>query len=344
MMKYSIAVLALLYGAQAIRFAGDTEDEDAMTLASIKEAEKIHGSKLPELGAADVKSALAENNHIHFDGDTLTKVTLQPFETHKQYPGVTFLALDSDPIHGSLGPPAVDIHDLTPEQAFEENLRRKKAQVFQDEKDSTVETRESIDTAEKLTGQRMADPRDAKEEKRIEEAPEYHLHTADEEDEDTKETRRSVKTIEKREKRRFWINAKEERDFRKAVAAGKVNPKQLTFEEGKDEDIGEPDKVDEQRQKDKAAAKAKKDKEAEEDKNLTEGEKAEKKKEAATAEADAKAKEVTPEEKEADEKAAKKKEEKAAAADELPPELAGAAIQIKMEQYGVRADYTNVLY
>merc|ERR1711898_2474 len=87
----------------------------------------------------------------------------------------------------------------------------------------------------------MPDPRDKVEIERIERGPHYHLHTADEEDDETKETRRSVKTIEKREKHRFWINAREKKDFDKAVAAGKVNPKQLTFEEGKDEDVGEAD-------------------------------------------------------------------------------------------------------
>ena len=253
-MKYTIAVLALVYGAQAIRFAGDYDDEDAMTLASIKEAEKIHHSKLPELNKDLIAETLATNNNIRFNGDNLEKVTLHPYATRMKFPGVTFVQTESDPISGSLGHPAVDINDLTPEQAFEEGLRRMKKPVFKDEQDTTVETRESIATAERLTGGKMPNPTDKEEEAKMDNGPEYHLHTNDEEDEDTKETRRSVKTIEKREKHRFWINAREKRDFEEAVAAGKVDPKQLTFEEGKDEELGAPDTADEQLQKDKAKA------------------------------------------------------------------------------------------
>jgi hypothetical protein len=196
----------------------------------------------------------------------------------------------------------------------------------------------------------MPNPSDEAEKERLERGPEYHLHTNDEEDEDTKETRRSVKTVEKREKQRFWINAREEKDYRKDVAAGKIDSKQITFEEGKDDNIGQADKADEQAQKDKMKAAEKKDKEAEEDAALSPKEKVEKKKAAEDAEVDAKAKEETPEEKEADEKKVEKnaeakqekKEAEAAPAGDLPPELAGAAIQIAMEQYGVKPDYSNL--
>lgn len=215
---------------------------------------------------------------------------------------------------------------------------------FKDEQDSTLETRESIATAEKLTGKTMPDPDDTYEKKRLERGPEYHLHTKDEEDEDTKETRRSVKTVEKRDKHRFWINAREEADFRKDVAAGKIDGKQLTFEEGKDDDLGPVDKEDEQAQKDKAKAAEKKAAEAEEDAKLTPKEKKEKEAAAEADEADKAAKEETPEEKKAEEKKVEKKAEakKEAPASDLPPELAGAAIQLKMDQYGVQADYSDV--
>lgn len=186
----------------------------------------------------------------------------------------------------------------------------------------------------------MPDPRDPVEVKRIERGPVYHLHTADEEDPETKETRRSVKTIEKREKQRFWINAREKKDFDAAVAAGKVNPAQLTFSEGKDEDVGEPDVEDQKLQKEKAKAEKKKLETDEADAKKTPKEKEEEKKAAEEAEADAEAKAETPDEK------AKAEKEKAAAAPEgdLPPELAGAAIQIRLDQYGVRPDYSNMLY
>lgn len=353
MMKYTIAVLALLYGANAIKFAGDIDDEDAMTLASIKEAEKVHGTKLPDLSKEIIAETLAENNNIHFNGDSLQKVTLQPFETHKAYPGVTFVQIASDPIYGGLGAPAVAMEDLTHEQQFEEGLRRMRKTVLKDERESTIETRDSIAQAERLTGTKMPNPSDDSEKERLERGPEYHLHTKDEEDEDTKETRRSVKVVEKRDKHRFWINAREERDYRKDVAAGKIDSKQLTFQEGKDEDVGQVDKADEEAQKDKAAAAKKKEDEAAAGKDLTPEQAKELKKREEEEEADAKAKAETPEEKEAEEKAvekkaeakkeAKKAEAAPAPAGDLPPELAGAAIQIAMEQYGVVPDYSNIL-
>lgn len=201
----------------------------------------------------------------------------------------------------------------------------------------------------------MPDPRDKVEIKRIERGPEYHLHTSEEEDPETKETRRSVKTIEKREKHRFWINAREKKDFDAAVKAGKVNPAQLTFSEGKDEDIGEADMADAKQAKDNAKADAKKAAKAEEDAKKTPKQLEEEKKAAEDAEADADAKAESPEAAEGKKKEEKKveaakkeeaaaKEGEAAPAGDLPPELAGAAIQIKLEQYGVRPDYSSMLY
>ena len=202
----------------------------------------------------------------------------------------------------------------------------------------------------------MPDPRDPVEIKRIERGPVYHLHTSEEEDPETRETRRSVKTVEKREKTRFWINAREKKDFYKAVAAGKVSPAQLTFSEGKDEDIGEADPADAKQAKENAKADAKAAKKAEEDAKKTPKELEEEKKAGEEAEADAEAKAESPEaaaegkaKEEKKVEAAKTEEaakegEAAAPAGDLPPELAGAAIQIKLDQYGVRPDYTSMLY
>lgn len=203
-----------------------------------------------------------------------------------------------------------------------------KPAVLKDEEESTVATRKSIATAEKLVGAKMAEPEDPKQQKLIAETPEYHLHTSEEEDDDTRETRRSVKWVEKRDKQRFWINAREKRDFEADVASGKVNPKQLTFSEDDDEDLGKPDAADtaaKKLAKEKAVSKAKED---EENKNLSAKDKEAKKVEAAKDEAAAKAKEEKPEE--------KKAEKKVEAADELPPEIAGAAIQVRMDELGIR--------
>lgn len=59
----------------------------------------------------------------------------------------------------------------------------------------------------------MPDPEDPKEKKKIKKTPKYHLADSDDEDEDTVETRRSVKTAEKKLGKRFFINAREKRDF-----------------------------------------------------------------------------------------------------------------------------------
>lgn len=211
---------------------------------------------------------------------------------------------------------------------------------LKDEEESTVATRKSIATAEKLVGAKMAEPDSEKAKALLDNTsntPEYHLHTSEEEEDDTRETRRSVKWVEKRDKHRFWINAREQRDFNADMASGKVNPKQLTFSEDDDEDLGKPDAKDEAAKKlakEKAVSAAK---DAEADKNLSAKDKEAKKVEAAAADAEAKAKEVTPEEKEKDEKAAKKVE---AAGDELPPELqvqlSGEAIQTRMNQLGLK--------
>jgi hypothetical protein len=43
--------------------------------------------------------------------------------------------IQSDPIHGSLGPAKIKMDDLTPEQQFEEAQRRKAPVVFKDDKE-----------------------------------------------------------------------------------------------------------------------------------------------------------------------------------------------------------------
>lgn len=76
------------------------------------------------------------------------------------------------------------------------------------------------------------------EEMKKKESPEYHLADSDDEDEDTVETRRSVKTVEKALKRRFFINAKEQRDYAAKAASGMISAKELEFAEGEDDELG----------------------------------------------------------------------------------------------------------
>lgn len=167
---------------------------------------------------ATIKTATKENTRVNFDadGETFSKAALTfpessmvqiPVSHH--IPGVTLIQELSDPIHGSLGEPAVKSTDLTPEQQFEQSQRAKKPVVFKDDKDQVVDTANSIKTAEELTGGSMPEPTDPDQVKKTKPTPKYHLADSDDEDEDTVETRKSVKTIEKRDKHRFFINAKE---------------------------------------------------------------------------------------------------------------------------------------
>lgn len=69
----------------------------------------------------------------------------------------------------------------------------------------------------------------------------YDLADSDDEEDDTVETRKSVKTAEKQLKKRFFINAREHRDYGKAMAEGKISEKQLDFKEDEDEELGPVD-------------------------------------------------------------------------------------------------------
>jgi hypothetical protein len=211
------------------------------------------------------------------------------------------MQVESDPIHGSLGPPKVKLDDLLPDQQFEERQRRMPPAKFEDSEDVKTTTN-SIKIAEELVGDKMPGPTDAKQVKKYTPTPMYHLHTPEEEDEDTKETRRSVKTVEKGLKTRFWINAKEKKDYDQKVMEGKISDKELEFKEGKDEDIG----ADQAEVAEKEAA-AK--------------EEAAKKAEAKAAEA-----KLTEEEKKAAEVAAVAKDQAEQADESLPPELAAPAL------------------
>lgn len=100
-------------------------------------------------------------------------------------------------------------------------------------------TEKSIKIAEELVGSKMGSPTDPVQKKKYAPTPMYHLSTPDEEEEDTRETRRSVKTVEQNLKTRFWIIAKEKKDYDTMVMEGKISDDELEFKEGKDSDIGQ---------------------------------------------------------------------------------------------------------
>ena len=83
--------------------------------------------------------------------------------------------------------------------------------------EEVITTNNSIKIAEGIVKAKMPNPDDESEKARMknaaQNAPEYHLADEDDEDPETVETRRSVKTIEKRMKHRFFINARERKDY-----------------------------------------------------------------------------------------------------------------------------------
>jgi len=184
-----------------------------------------------------------------------------------------------------------------------------KAPEVKDSED-VIATNNSIKRAEEITKGKMPNPSSKEEIERMKNAAstqvEYHLHTAEEEDPETVETRRSVKTVEKNMKQRFFINAKEKKDYDAAVASGKISAKEANFGEDDDAEIGQTKDGEE------------KEKKAE----------AEKKGELAVKAKDAEAKEGEKKDaKEGEKKDAKEGEKKDAKkeADFVPPELAGGA-------------------
>ena len=122
--------------------------------------------------------------------------------------------------------------------------------------EDVVTTENSIKIAEELVGDKMLGPNDAKSLKKYKPTPKYHLATPEEEEEDTKETRRSVKTVEKDLKTRFWINAREKKDYDRMVMEGKISDEELEFREKADADIGQ-DKAEVAAKEEAAAADAK---------------------------------------------------------------------------------------
>lgn len=83
----------------------------------------------------------------------------------------------------------------------------------------------------------------------------YTRYDSDDEDRDTVETRKSVKTAEKAMKQRFFINAKEQRQFQEMEGQGKIRKEVLDFEEKDHREITETaDEIEAKEATKKAAA------------------------------------------------------------------------------------------
>jgi len=183
----------------------------------------------------------------------------------------------------------------------------------------------------------MASPEDPDQKKKYKATPKYHLADSDDEDEDTVETRKSVKTVEKRDKHRFFINAKEARQYHKDVEDGNIEAKQMNFEEDSDDELGPRPTGQAAKRAAKAAATVEEHKKKVEESKKSSKQKKAEAKEAAVAEKIAKSKEAdaietTPAKVDSAAKDAavteaddeKYEANKAAVKPDLPPELAGA--------------------
>jgi hypothetical protein len=84
----------------------------------------------------------------------------------------------------------------------------------------------------------MADPDSEEEKKKIKPTPKYHLADSDDEDPETKETRRSVKTVEQKLRHRFFINARDRKDYEEKVHDGKIQEDEVNFKEDIDQELG----------------------------------------------------------------------------------------------------------
>ena len=76
-MKYSLVVLALLGHSQAIKLTDDdlfSDDKDANdTLASIKQAEKEHGSHFTGISKEDMQSLVTQKSTMTFKDDEFVR-------------------------------------------------------------------------------------------------------------------------------------------------------------------------------------------------------------------------------------------------------------------------------
>lgn len=116
----------------------------------------------------------------------------------RSYPGVTLMQtevdIESDPIHGSLGPPARAPYEPNEEQKLEADLRSRKPRPEPEYEDETVKTTEnSLNIAEKITNTKMEEPFDVikAEAKFLKANPIVHYKVEDssDEDEETRATR-----------------------------------------------------------------------------------------------------------------------------------------------------------
>ena len=137
---------------------------------------------------------------------------------HSSHHNIGGRFVQSDPIHGSLGPPPTRIVEPTPEQKFEAEQRLFKPRTYTDDPDVVDVTANSIKIAETLTKTKFPEPHDvaarkAREDKKKPPLVNWKMQDSDDEDPDTVETRKSLKTAEAALKSRFFTNETDRKKY-----------------------------------------------------------------------------------------------------------------------------------
>lgn len=98
-----------------------------------------------------------------------------------------------------------------------------KPQVFTDDED-TKTSKNSLKIAEALHNKKMPSPdSSATEKQKVKPPVPYPDLDSDDEEDDTVETRKSIKTAEKQLKQRFFINARDKKDYEAKLKSGAVS-------------------------------------------------------------------------------------------------------------------------
>ena len=150
-MKYTLAVMALLATASAIKLRDDddlwSDDGQATeTLASISAAEKAHNAKFNGISKEDQAELLNQRSQMNFQGEEFVKNTARSFPSQP-----TLLQLE-DFHYPEARPIAVVLANIGFDTVYENN-----------DEDGVLSTLESIKSAESTMGAKMQVPQVKKE-------------------------------------------------------------------------------------------------------------------------------------------------------------------------------------
>ena len=151
-MKYSLVVLALLGHSQAIKLTDDdlfSDDKDANdTLASIKQAEKEHGSHFTGISKEDMQSLVTQKSTMTFKDDEFVRN-----QEKKDWERKEFVQIDEQI---NIDPQARPIGQMLAQIGYDEHTVLQ-GQGLNDE-DDVNDTLASIKSAEYTMGVKMPTP------------------------------------------------------------------------------------------------------------------------------------------------------------------------------------------